>query len=160
MMHNLNRRNVSLGLLTSVLARPAIAHHGWSSFDTARPIFLAGNVSSVKWVNPHAEITLDVAPTLVLPSDFKSRALPAQSAPVDGASLLANASLPKRTDKRWEVEFGPVFRMELWKVPVVKVGQSLEVLGFTFKDEKGSATLRVEYLWLDGKTYGLRSSPV
>jgi Family of unknown function (DUF6152) len=159
-MKNLDRRHVSLALLAAAVSKPVFAHHGWSSFDTGRPIYLAGKASSVKWVNPHAEIMLDVAPNLALPSDLKRRTLPAQSAPVDGALLLTNAVMPKRNDKRWEVEFGPLFRMELWKVPEVKVGQSLEVLGFTFKDEKGSATLRVEYLWIDGKSYGLRSSPV
>jgi len=33
------------------------------------------------------------------------------------------------------------------------------VLGFTFTGEKGDAVLRAEYLFVHGKTYGLRSSP-
>ena len=41
---------------------------------------------------------------------------------------------------------------------LLEVGQ-VGVLGFTFTDEKGDAILRAEYLFLDGKTYGLRSSP-
>jgi hypothetical protein len=32
-------------------------------------------------------------------------------------------------------------------------------VGFTFKEEKGAAIVRAEYIFLDGKTYGLRSSP-
>jgi hypothetical protein len=35
----------------------------------------------------------------------------------------------------------------------------LSVVGFTFLGEKGDPVLRVEYLFLDGKAYGLRSSP-
>ena len=35
----------------------------------------------------------------------------------------------------------------------------MSFLGFTFKDEKGDAVLRAEYLFVDGKAYGLRSSP-
>jgi hypothetical protein len=49
--------------------------------------------------------------------------------------------------------------MEAWKVPEIKTGQTVAMLGFTFKEEKGNPVLRVEYLWLDGKVYALRSSP-
>jgi hypothetical protein len=35
----------------------------------------------------------------------------------------------------------------------------LGVLGFTFKDEKGDAVLRAEYLFVGGRVYGLRSGP-
>ena len=41
--------------------------------------------------------------------------------------------------------------MNAWKIAEIKGGQSLAVLGFTFKDEKGSAILRAEFLRLDGK---------
>ena len=85
--------------------------------------------------------------------------MPAQAASVDGAALLRQATLPRRSDRRWEIELAPLSRMESWKVPPIKDGQNLAVLGFTFKDEKGSATLRAEYIWIDGKAYGLRSSP-
>jgi Family of unknown function (DUF6152) len=158
-MNNLDRRHVSLGVLATLLAKPSFAHHGWSSFDDTKPIYLSGKASRVKWGNPHAELMLDVTPNLALPADLKARAVPAQTASVDGPGLLAKATLPKRTDPRWEIELAPVFRMDLWKVAEIKVGQTLEVLGFTFKDEKGGAIMRVEYLWIDGKTYGLRSSP-
>jgi Family of unknown function (DUF6152) len=158
-MKNIDRRHISLGFIAAIVTRPSLAHHGWSSFDDTRPIYLAGKASRVKWGNPHAEIILDVSPNLVLPIDLKTRAVPAQTAAVDGPALLAKTTLPKRTDPRWEIELAPVFRMDLWKIAEIKVGQSLEAVGFTFKDEKGDAIMRVEYLWIDGKTYGLRSSP-
>ncbi|MFM7332550.1 MAG: hypothetical protein ACKO1L_12990, partial [Brachymonas sp.] len=88
-----------------------------------------------------------------------SRSIPAQSASVDAPGLLKKATLPKRSDKTWEIELAPLTRMEAWKVPEIKSGQSLALLGFIFKDEKGSPILRAEFLWLDGKTYALRSSP-
>lgn len=138
----------------------AQAHHGWSSFDLDRPIYLEGKASKVKWQNAHTEVVLELAPNLKLPADLASRAIPAQTAAVDAPALLKKATLPKRADKAWEIEFAPLFRMEAWKVPEIKNGQSLAVLGFTFKDEKGNATLRAEFLWLEGKTYALRSSPV
>jgi hypothetical protein len=41
----------------------------------------------------------------------------------------------------------------------IQVGATVDVLGYTFKDEKGEAVLRAEYVYVDGKAYGLRSSP-
>ena len=144
------------GLPVSLLAT---AHHGWSSFDLDRPIYLEGKASKVKWQSAHTEVVLEVAPNIKLPTDLASRAIPAQTAAVDAPALLKKATLPNRKDKAWEIELAPIFRMDAWKVPEIKAGQSLAVLGFTFKDEKGSAILRVEFLWLDGKAYALRSSP-
>jgi Family of unknown function (DUF6152) len=144
----------------SLLALPsAFAHHGWSSFDPSQPLWLEGKAVRVAWRNPHAELQLELSPNLALPADLASRTLPAQSAPVDGAQLLKNARLPTRKDRRWEIELAPLTRMEAWQVPQIKVGDTLAVLGFTFAGEKGDAVLRVEYLFLGGKVYGLRSSP-
>ena len=70
---------------TGLLALPpAWAHHGWSSFDQTRPIYLEGQAAAVKWGNPHAEVVLDLPADLKLPADLAMRALPAQSAGVDG----------------------------------------------------------------------------
>jgi hypothetical protein len=135
------------------------AHHGWSSFDLDRPLYLEGKATRVKWHNPHTELLLELSVPLALPADLARRSLPAQTASVDGPSLLKKAVLPQRADPVWEVELAPLSRMEAWKVPEIKPGQSLALLGFTFKDEKGGAIVRVEYLWLNGKTYALRSSP-
>jgi hypothetical protein len=144
------------------LAAPglALAHHGWSSFDQDRPIWLEGRVKSVKWANPHAELVLEVPPDPKLPADLASRAVPAQSAGVDGKALLARAVLPRRKDRQWEIELAPLTRMQAWSVPEIKAGAQIAVLGFIFKEEKGEAVLRVEYLFAGGKAYGLRSSPV
>lgn len=148
-----------LGATALPVGTAAHAHHGWSSFDLDRPIYLEGTAARVKWQNPHAELMIDVAPSLKLPPDLANRSVPAQTANVDGPSLLRKAVLPKRTDKTWEVELAPLTRMDAWKVPEIKPGQALALLGFTFKEEKGNPVVRVEYLWLDGKTYALRSSP-
>ena len=138
---------------------PAFAHHGWSSLDQSRPIYLEGRAVSVAWRNPHAELVLEVPRGLSLPADLAGRALPAQTAAVDGPALLAKAVVPTRRDRRWEIELAPMFRLGLWQVPEIRVGQALSVVGFTFNGEKGDPVLRVEYLFLDGKAYGLRSSP-
>jgi hypothetical protein len=148
-------------LIAVALAAPLAsrAHHGWSSFDQGRPIYMEGRATKVAWRNPHAELALELPPELKLPADLASRKLPAQSAAVDGAALLKAAQLPTRKDRVWEIELAPLTRMDAWKVPEIKVGDTVGVLGFTFTGEKGDAVLRAEYLFLGGQVYGLRSSP-
>jgi len=78
---------------------------------------------------------------------------------VDGKALLAKAILPTRQDKRWEVELAPLGRVQAWNITEIKPGDSVAVLGFTFTGEKGAAIIRAEFLFVAGKTYGMRSSP-
>ena len=146
-------------LAAAALPFGARAHHGWSSFDQDRPLFLQGRVVSVKWQNPHAELVVELPADYRLPADVASRETPAQSAGIDGKALLARAAAPSRKDRRWEIELAPLTRLEAWKVAPVKVGDTIGVLGYTFKEEKGEPILRAEYLYSDGKAYGLRSSP-
>lgn len=156
----MNRRHLVLVAVSIPLASPrAWAHHGWSGFDQDRPIYLEGKVVSAKWQNPHAELTIELSPGLKLPPDLAQRALPAQSAAVDGPGLLARATLPKRSDRRWELELAPLTRLEAWKIAEIKPGVALSAVGFASKDEKGEAVMRVEYLFVVGKVYWLRSSP-
>jgi hypothetical protein len=155
----MQRRSFLLASAALPIATTVHAHHGWSSFDQDRPIYLEGKVRSIKWQNPHVELELEVASGLKLPADLASRPTPAQTSPVDGKALLAKASLPKRSDKVWEIELAPLTRMQAWSVPEIKPGTTVSMLGFAFKEERGEAILRVEYLWLDGKAYALRSSP-
>lgn len=138
---------------------PAWAHHGWSSFDQTRPLYLEGRAAKVAWRNPHAELELELTAELKLPTDLATRVLPAQTAPVDAQALLKAAALPTRRDRRWHVELAPLTRMQAWGVPPVKDGDSLAVLGFTFSGEKGDAVIRAEYLFVGNSTYGLRSAP-
>ena len=102
---------------------------------------------------------LEVPAGLKVPADLAQRTLPAQTAPVDGKALLARAVVPTRKDRKWEIELAPLTRMEAWKVAEIKPGTTLSVVGFIFKEEKGESILRAEYLFVDGKAYGLRSSP-
>lgn len=154
----MQRRHVIAAPLLGAL--PAWAHHGWSSFDQGRPLYLEGRVAQVAWRNPHVELKLDLpADGLKLPPDLATRSLPAQTAPVDGAALLKAAQLPTRRDRRWEIELAPLSRMQAWGVPEIKAGDAVAMVGFTFSGEKGDAVLRVEYLFAGGKAYGLRSSP-
>jgi hypothetical protein len=153
-------RAAALGpMATLVPWHAAHAHHGWSSFDLNRPIYLEGVARRVVWRNPHTELDLEVDADLKLPADLARRTVPAQSAPVDGARVLGEAKLPTRSDRTWHIELAPLSRMEAWKVPVIRDGDRVAMVGFTFAGEKGDAILRVEYLFVGGRTYGLRSSP-
>ena len=153
------QRRIFLALGPLLALPQARAHHGWSSFDQTRPLYLEGRVVKVAWRNPHAELELEANPQLKLPADLATRTPPAQTAPVDGAGLLKAAQLPKRRDRRWELELAPLTRMQAWQVPEIKAGDDVAVLGFTSAGEQGEAVMRVEYLFFRGKTYGLRSAP-
>ena len=107
----------------------------------------------------HVEFDLEVSADLKVPPELAKRAVPAQSSSVDGAGLFARAQLPRRKDKVWHIECAPLTRMETWKVVELKNGEKVAMVGFTFAEEKGDAVLRVEYLLVGDKTYGLRSSP-
>ena len=141
----------------SLASQRSLAHHGWSSFDESRPLYLTGRVKAVKWQNPHAEIVVTVAANRMLPADLASRKAPAQSASVDGAKVLSAASLPRRTGD-WTIELSPMTRINAWKVPEPKVGDTVSAVAYGFKDEK-DAFARVEYLIIGGQLYGLRSNP-
>ena len=154
---SLQRRHVLLA--ATAIPWGARAHHGWSSFDPDRPIYLEGTVRKVRWQNPHAELELETPAELKLPADLAQRVVPAQVSPVDGKALLAKTVLPTRKDRRWEVELAPLTRMQAWQVQGIKPGTAVSVVGFTLREEKGDALLRAEYLFVDGKAYGLRSSP-
>lgn len=44
-----------LALVTTV----ALAHHGWSDYDSDKPLTLTGTIKSSNYGNPHASIVLD-----------------------------------------------------------------------------------------------------
>ena len=154
----LRRHCIALGAI-GLLPLRAFAHHGWSSFDQDKPIYLEGRADKVSWRNPHAEFMLQVAPELRVPADLAGRKPPAQSAGIDGAKIFAAARPPTRRERVWEIELAPLTRMEAWKVAEIKPGQTVAVIGYAQPGEQGEAVLRAEYLFVDGKIYGLRSSP-
>lgn len=47
----------ALALLV-LLGGPALAHHGWGSYDTSKPLTITGPVEKLEWANPHVEIAL------------------------------------------------------------------------------------------------------
>ena len=43
----------SAALLAFAIAAPALAHHGWSSYDATKTIRVTAPLSHVTWGNPH-----------------------------------------------------------------------------------------------------------
>lgn len=155
----MERRQFVLAVPLLFAAGRLAAHHGWSTFDETRPLYLAGKAQKVSWQNPHAELMLELASPLVLPPDLAKRNVPRQSASVDAVGILAKAALPTRRDAVWEIELSPLTRLEAWKVQEIKPGEPLELVGYTFPGEKGEPIFRVEYLFRGGTATPLRSSP-
>jgi hypothetical protein len=49
---------LSCGMMLA--ARPALAHHSFAMFDTAKRVTMTGTVTAFEWTNPHAYIEIDV----------------------------------------------------------------------------------------------------
>jgi hypothetical protein len=68
--------------------------------------------------------------------------------------------VPANAAGTWEVEFAPLSRMQAWGLSQPpKVGDRIEVIGYGLADEN-KRLLRAEYLFVNGKAYAFRSSPV
>jgi hypothetical protein len=153
----MHRRSILVAALAAA-SLPALAHHGWSSFNQDQPLYIAGRLTSVQWRNPHAEAVVTVGTDLKLPADLAQRKMPSQSQNVDAAAILGRAQLPTAAAGDWEVEFAPLSRMEAWKVAPLKAGDQVELIGYAGVAGKPKL-MRVEYLIINGRAYGLRSSP-
>jgi hypothetical protein len=51
-------RAVALFAAFTLLTGAAFAHHGWGSYDAAKPVTVAGPIVTSKFENPHATITV------------------------------------------------------------------------------------------------------
>jgi hypothetical protein len=85
-------RRVATALLMFGLlgAGAASAHHSWSSQDTRYAYYIAGEVTYVRWGNPHVEVHVRVdnnAP----PADWLARPLPPGADERDGKDTMVSA---------------------------------------------------------------------
>jgi hypothetical protein len=67
--------------LLAIAAWPALAHHGWSEYDSTIPLTLTGTIEEAGYEHPHGSVKLHVdgkAWTAVLapPSRMENRGLP------------------------------------------------------------------------------------
>ena len=156
----MKRRNFVYLVSGALLAAPVLAHHGWSSFDQDKPLYLSGTLTQVRWQNPHIEVMLR-ADAVKLPEGIATRPVPAQQQSVDGAGILKKVQVPANAAGVWEIEFEPLSRMQAWGLSQpLKVGDRIEVIGYGLADDRNKRLLRAEYLFVNGKAYAFRSSPV
>lgn len=156
----MKRRNFVYLISGALLAAPVLAHHGWSSFDQDKPLYLSGTLTQVRWQNPHIEVMLR-ADAVKLPEGIATRPVPAQQQSVDGAGILKKVQVPANAAGVWEIEFAPLSRMQAWGLSQpLKVGDRIEVIGYGLADDRNKRLLRAEYLFVNGKAYAFRSSPV
>lgn len=150
---------MGVAALAGMVAVSAWAHHGWGGFDDSRPLYLEGMAKTVRWQNPHAELTLEVPAGLALPADLAGRRMPAQQAPVDAAAILGKTTVPTAAAGEWRIELAPLSRMNAWKIAEIRPGERVAMVGYAAPGQQGPGTLRVEYLFSGGGVYALRSSP-
>src|SRR5215218_6711434 len=51
-------RTIMFGVAVVTFAGGALAHHGWGSYDAAKPVTVMGPILTSKYENPHATITV------------------------------------------------------------------------------------------------------
>ena len=117
------------------LTGTAVAHHGWGSYDAAKPITVTGAILTSKFENPHATITVQQSDKT--PSD-KTQSEKTQS------------------EKTWTIILAPTSRMTTRGAlaNVVAVGNNVSAYGYpstVVKDE-----MRAERITVDKKTYEMR----
>lgn len=70
-----------LALAAIGLPALALAHHGWSGYETTKPVTLAGTISQAGYEHPHGFVRLDTpgktwVVVLAPPSRMENRGLP------------------------------------------------------------------------------------
>ena len=73
--------NRILSIAIAALALPAVAHHGWSEYDTTKPLTFTGKILASGYEHPHGHIRLETKDktwhvVLAPPSRMESRGLP------------------------------------------------------------------------------------
>jgi len=89
--------------LVAAIAVPAAAHHGWSGYDSSKPLNLTGTIRESGYEHPHGHVLIEVPGktwhvVLAPPSRMERRGLPA--ATLKPGTQATVAGYPSRTDPR------------------------------------------------------------
>lgn len=92
-----------LAILTLLLASSAYAHHGWSEYDSSKPLQLEGTIQDSGYVHPHGFVSLktqDKTWTVVLapPTRMENRGLSKEMLTVGNRAVVhgyANRGKPE-----------------------------------------------------------------
>ena len=97
-------RDITAGALVIALvlaAFPAVAHHGWSSYDSSKELTLTGVIARSGYEHPHGHVRLE-APgktwnvVLAPPTRMQNRGLPASALAV--GKTVTVVGYPHRTE--------------------------------------------------------------
>lgn len=135
---------------TATFATYAMAHHGWSTFDTRYAYFVSGTVTCVRWGNPHSEVHLRVEKTDI-PAGFVDRPLPQGGNENDGKETMASARPYAGTHKELHLVLAGPSWMRQWGLNrALAVGETIEAVGYL--NALGGDELRPVMFWLaDGQ---------
>ena len=94
--------------IATAYALPALAHHGWSEYDSSKPLKLTGKVVATGYEHPHGHVRLETKDktwhvVLAPPTRMESRGLPAADIAV-GATVTVEgyANREKKEELRAE----------------------------------------------------------
>jgi hypothetical protein len=115
-------------LLAVLLAAPvaALAHHGWSEYDSSKPLKLRGKVLDSGYEHPHGFVRLE--------------------------TVGENA----KAGKTWHVVLAPPSRMEARGLAKEKIAKGASVTVEGYANRSKPEELRAERIIADGKTVELR----
>jgi len=110
---------------------PVLAHHSFAAeYDAAKPVKVAGTVTKMEWMNPHARFYVDVK---------------------DEAGKVTNWN--------FELGAIPVLLKQGWKKDSLKVGDQVTVEGSRAKDGSTTANARNVVLPDGRRVFGGSSAP-
>lgn len=147
-----------------IAAVPALAHHGWTYFNTSQVYFLEGQVVSVRWGNPHPIVVLRVTPMRAVP-DLSAVRMPAEESamfrnmpalPVPASLRVLETDTPEYT-----VVLGPPSRLADWGMGESDAmpGSRFRMIGYLACDDRHE--FRPEVVILnDNRAVRQRSVPV
>ena len=116
------RTRFALPAALALVAAPALAHHGWGSYDAAHPVTVTGPILTSKFENPHVTVTvrgsdkvwtLTLAPTSRMESRGASAELVAVGKVVKLGKLPVKFQLagqymvihPDNVGQEWNIQF-------------------------------------------------------
>lgn len=93
--------SLALAAMVATQGAPALAHHGWSGYDSAREMTLTGTIAEAGYAHPHGYVKLQAGGkvwvvVLAPPTRMENRGL-ARAALQPGATATV-VGYPNRTD--------------------------------------------------------------